>query len=105
MDAARFAAVAPKFDTLIEVAASNDKKAVRAAVVAIMAEAFTHHSGMTHEQVDEDKEEHDSKPPNRKFISAQGTLSEANEAGAPMHRVAARALVFDLMYLLARTGR
>jgi hypothetical protein len=105
MDAARFAAVAPKFDALIETATGSDKRAVRAAVVALMAEAFTHHSGMTHEQIDDDKDEHDSKPLNRKFISPQGTLSEANESGAPIHRVAARALVFDLMYLLARTGR
>jgi hypothetical protein len=105
MDAARFAAVAPKFDALIEVTASNDKKAVRAAVVAIMAEAFTHHSGMTHEQIDDDKDEHDSKPLNRKFISSLGALTEANEVAAPIHRVAARALVFDLMYLLARTAK
>lgn len=105
MEAARFAGVAPKFDALIQVTARNDKKAVRAAVVAIMAEAFTHHSGMTHEQVDDDKDEHDSKSLNRKFISALGALTEANEVAAPIHRAAARALVFDLMYLLARTGR
>jgi hypothetical protein len=105
MDAARFAAVAPKFDALIESASGSDKRDVRAAVVAIMAEAFAHHSGMTHEQIDDDKEAHDSKPQNRKFISSLGVLTEANEVGVPIHRVAARALVFDLKYLLARTVR
>ena len=70
-----------------------------------MVEAFTPHPTMTHEQIDDDREEHDSKPSNRKFISPQGALTETNETSAPIHRVAARALVFDLMYLLARTGR
>ena len=105
MDVARFAVLAPKFDGLVDAATGTDKKAIRAAVVAIMTEAFTHHPGMTHEQIDEDKDEHESKSLNRKFISPQGALTEANEAGLPIHRVAARALVFDLMYLLARTGR
>ncbi|MBC7608956.1 MAG: hypothetical protein H7228_05165 [Polaromonas sp.] len=60
---------------------------------------------MTHEQIADDNDEHDSKPLNRKFISALGALTEANEAGAPIHRVAASALVFDLMYLLARSSK
>lgn len=102
MDAARFAAVAPKFDALIEAATGSDKKAVRAAAVAVMTEAFIHHPSMALEQIDDDKDEHDSKSASRKFISPQGALTQADETAPPMHRVAARALVFDLRYLLTR---
>jgi hypothetical protein len=101
----RFTALTPKFDALIKAATDLDQKAIRAAAVAIMVEAFTHHPGMTHNQTDDDEDEHDSKAPKRIFISPQGALTETNEADSPLHRVAARALVFDMMYLLARTGR
>ena len=70
-----------------------------------MTEAFLHHPGMTAEQIDDDKDEHDSKPLTRKFISLKGVMEEVNEVGSPIARVAARALVFDLMYLLARAEK
>ena len=91
-----------KFDTLILAAAGSDKKAVTAAVIAIMTEAFKHHPGMTHNQTDDDADENDGKSAKRTFISPQGVLVTDTEVEKPIHRVAARALVFDLMYLLAR---
>lgn len=105
MDATRFAMVAPKFDVLIAAASGADKKAIKDAAIAVMTEAFMHHPSMTLEEIDDDRDEYDSKSTSRKFISAQGALTEANETAAPLHRVAARALVFDLMYLLARTAK
>lgn len=102
MDQAKFAAVSLKFDTLILAAAGSDKKAVTAAVIAIMTEAFKHHPGMTHNQTDDDADENDGKSAKRTFISPQGVLATDTEVEKPIHRVAARALVFDLMYLLAR---
>jgi hypothetical protein len=105
MEAARFALVAPKFDALITAASGTDKKAIKAAAIAVMTEAFLHHPSMTLEEIDDDKDDHDSKSASRKFISAQGVLTEANETAARLHRVAARALVFDLTYLLARSAK
>lgn len=105
MDAARFAVLAPKFDTLIEAVAGKDTKTIKKAAIDVLAEAFKHHPGMTHINTEDDGDEYDSKSPNRKFLSPQGALTEANETSVPFHRVAARALVFDLIYLLARSGK
>lgn len=105
MDATKFAVVAPKLDVLIAAASDADKKAIKDAAIAVMTEAFLHHPSMTLEEIDDDKDEHDSKSTSRKFISAQGALTEANETAGPLHRVAARALVFDLTYLLARSAK
>ena len=104
MDAATFAVVAPKFDALIEAAANKNARITKKAAIDILTEAFKHHPGMSHVNTEDDGDEHDSKSPNRKFLSPQGALTEANEAALPIHRVAARALVFNLMYLLARSG-
>ncbi len=105
MTDAAFAAVGPKFDALITAAAGTDKKLVRDAAVAVMTEAFKHHPGMTYNQTDDDADEHDGKSPKRIFISPRGVLEEENDVAVPMHRVAARALVFNLMYLLARSTK
>ena len=102
MDAERLATMAPKFDQLVAAANANDKKAARTAVVEIMTEAFRLHPGMTHQNTDDDGEDNDSKADKRKNLTALGALVEVTEPTAPLHRVAARALVFDLRYLLAR---
>ena len=105
MDATRFAVIAPKFDELIQAAAGTDTKLTKKAAIEILVEAFKHHPGMNHVNTADDEDAHDSKSATRKIISPQGALTEVNETSVPFHRVAARALVFDLMYLLARSGR
>lgn len=102
MDADSLAAVSPKLDALINALNVNDKKAARAAANAIQAEVRRHHPGMGDANTDDDDDAHDSKTNKRKFISDRGALEEATEPGFPIHRVAARALTFDLKYLLAR---
>jgi len=102
MDAERLIVLAPKFDQLTSAAVANDKKAAKTVAVEIMTEAFRHHPGMTYESADDDGEGSDSKSDKRKTINALGILIEVAEPVSPLHRVAARALVFDLRYWLAR---
>jgi len=102
IDANRLAILSPLFDALASAATANDKKAAKAASIAIMTEAFKHHPGMTQSNIDDDSDEQDSKAEKRKIITAQGALADVDEPASPLHRVAARALVFDLTYLLTR---
>jgi hypothetical protein len=102
MDADRLVIVSPKFDALISATDVDDRKTAKAVAIEIMTEAFRPHPGMTYLNVDEDGDEYDSKSDKSKSITAQGALVEASQPGSPLHRVAARALVFNLQYLLAR---
>ena len=51
---------------------------------------------------EDDDEAHDSKAYKRIFISTRGTLEEIAEPLAPIHRVAVRALAFNLKYVMDR---
>ena len=79
------------FDSLIAAQTYNNIAGTRAAVREILQEAYSHHRDLNHTKQEEDDDEHDAEPVNRKA-----------PATAPLHRVAARALSFDLMYLLTR---
>lgn len=102
MDATTWTAVSLKLEALINALSSNDKNAARTAVKALLDETRKHHPGMGDANVADDDDVHDSKADKRKFISAQGTLEEVAEPAPPFHRVAVRALMFDLKYLLER---
>lgn len=102
MDADSLAAVNPKLDVLISALNGNDKKAAKAAVQSITAEVRRHHPGMGDANIDDDEDAYDTKSDKRKVISDRGTLEVVIEPGRPIHRVAVRALVFDLRYLLDR---
>jgi hypothetical protein len=79
------------FDTLINAQTYNNLAGTHAAVREILQEAYSHHRGLDHTKNEEDDEEHDAEPVKRKAA-----------ATAPLNRVAARALSFDLTYLLTR---
>lgn len=79
------------FDSLIAAQTYNNLAGTRAAVKEILQEAYSHHKGLDHNKNEEDDDEYDAEPVKRK-----GT------ATAPLNRVAARALSFDLTYLLTR---
>ena len=103
MDEAVFAALAPKFDALSLAAAASDKRALISAAISVMTEAFRYHPGMTVGRIDDDFDQFDTKSAKRTYLSTLGVLASENESATPMHRVAARALVFNMMYLLARS--
>lgn len=102
IDADSLAAVNPKLDVLINALHANDKKAAKAAAHAIMAEARKHHLGMGDANTEDDDDAHDSNADKRKFISARGRLEEVSQPVVSIHRVAVRALAFNLKYLIER---
>lgn len=79
------------FDTLIATQTYNNLAGTRDAVKEILQEAYSHHRGLNHNKHEEDDDEHDAEPVKRKA-----------PATAPLNRVAARTLSFDLTYLLTR---
>lgn len=79
------------FDALINAQTYNNIAGTHAAVKEILQEAYSHHRGLDHTKNEEDDDEHDAEPVARKGAAA-----------APLNRVAARALSFDLTYLLTR---
>lgn len=91
-----------KLDNLISALNINDKKAAKTTAHAIMAETRKHHHDMGDLNTDDDDDAHDSKSDKHKFISSRGTLEEVSEPVAPIHRVAVRALAFNLKYLTDR---
>ena len=102
MDAYSLTAVNSKLDALINALNGNDKNSAKAAVKALVAETRKHLPGMGDANTNDDDDAHDSKSDKRKIISNRGSLENVIDAGQPMHRVAARALVFDLRYLMDR---
>lgn len=79
------------FDSLIAAQTYNNIAGTHAAVREILQEAYSHHRGLNHTKNEEDDDEHDAEPVKRKAPST-----------VPLHRLAARALSFDLTYLLTR---
>ena len=100
MDADSLAAVNPKLDELIIALNANDKKAAKAAAQAITAEVRKSHPGLSDANTEGDEDAYDSKTDKRKVISDRGTLEDVTEPARPIHRVAARALAFNLKFLL-----
>ena len=79
------------FEALINAQTYNNLAGTNAAVREILQEAYSHHRGLSHTKNEEDDDEHDAEPVKRKA-----------PATVPLNRVAARALSFDLTYLLTR---
>jgi hypothetical protein len=79
------------FDALIAAQTYNNLAGTHAAVREILQEAYSHHRGLNHTKNEEDDDEHDAEPVKRKAPAA-----------VSLNRVAARALSFDLTYLLTR---
>lgn len=85
-----------QFDVLIPALEMNNKPAVRAAVAAMRKEGSDHQRELGDDKAGEDDDEHDStalpRTPAQRIATPALTLD----------RVAARALMFDLRYLMDR---
>ena len=79
------------FDALVAAQTYNNLAGTHTAVKDILQEAYSHHRGLDHNKNEEDDDEHDAEPVARKA-----------PATVPLNRLAARALSFDLTYLLTR---
>lgn len=104
MDAAVWTALAPKLDALTAALGAKDNKAARAAAQAVLAQVRNHHAGVEESRGDEDDEANESKSAERQLLTARGTLEKVSETMPPLNRVAARALTFNVRYLLERIG-
>lgn len=96
-----------QFAVLLPALQSNNKPNARKAAMAMFEEAFGHHRGLTHLKFSQDDDEHDCVPlpikdEYRKKLRVNADTQEHRPENAKLHRVAARALGFNLMYLLTR---
>lgn len=85
-------------DALTLAAVNNNKSGVRAAFTALLTDVFGRHKGMTHEKAEDDDDEFDSDA----LPQHEGMAGSKFAENPGIHRVAARALTFNLMYLLKR---
>lgn len=91
-----------QFDVLIPALAGNNKTAARAAVIEMFNEAFGHHQGLNHHKLNEDDEDQDAEALPHKIEARAGAQQEPPRKPLTIHRVPARALAFNLVYLLTR---
>ena len=85
-----------QFDVLIPALELNNKQGARAAVQAIRKELADRHPGLDDARIEEDDDSFDAP------ALARSLGREVVAAASPVDRVAARALAFDLRYLLKR---
>ena len=91
-----------QFDTLIPALEGNNKAAARAAATGMFKEVFGHHPGLSRQKLDEDDEDQAAEALPRKQGGHTGASANTLAQPVPVDRVAARALAFNLVYLLAR---
>lgn len=91
-----------QFDVLIPALAGNNKTAARAAVIEMFKEGFGHHRGLNHHKLNEDDEDQDAEALPHKIKAHAGAQQEPPRKPLTIHRVPARALAFNLVYLLTR---
>ena len=91
-----------QFDVLIPALDGNNKAAARAAVIEMFKESFGHHQGLNHHKLSEDDEDQDAEALPHKVKARAGAQQELPKKPLTIHRVPARALAFNLLYLLTR---
>jgi hypothetical protein len=93
----------PKFDALIAAQESKDIRAIHQASVALMTEVFLSQRGMHHGHASEDEDGRWQTPIPIVRTGGFPALFPRPDAQPDMERIAARALVFDVIYLLTRS--
>jgi hypothetical protein len=87
-------------DSLTQAAEYNNKSGVRSAFTALLTDVFGHHRGMSYKNAEEDDDDNDADA----LPQHEGVANSRFSSERGMHRIAARALTFNLMYLLKRVG-
>jgi hypothetical protein len=93
-----------QFDMLIPALERKDKAAVRGVSQEMLTQIFIPHRDLNHHKFLTDDELHATSPKRRLSISADATVNNAVTIES-VHRVAARALGFNIMYLITRSER
>ena len=91
-----------QFDALIPALEGNNKVAARAAAIEMFKEVFGQHPGLNHHKLGEDDEDQAAEALPHKHPGRSATTPKLAAQPVAVYRVAARALAFNLMYLLTR---
>jgi hypothetical protein len=99
------ASINRELDVLIPALERGDKAGVRGSSIALWQQLFTYHRDLNHDKFNNDDEQHESHPKRHVSIARDGAVTVNNQAimQEPINRVAARALGYNLMYLLTRS--
>ena len=103
----KLAVLNPKLDQLITALEQQNKQTIHAAAVDVLQETFMRQRGLNHEKIDNDDDSEDPQAINLAQVNSAVTMKVQPVDSQPLNRVAARALAFDVMYLLTRayTGK
>jgi hypothetical protein len=103
----KLAVLNPKLDQLIAALEQQNKQTIHAAAVNVLQETFILQRGLHHEKIDNDDDNEDPQAINLAQVNSAITMKVQPVENQPLNRVAARALAFDVMYLLTRayTGK
>ncbi|MEN9912560.1 MAG: hypothetical protein RI956_1004, partial [Pseudomonadota bacterium] len=93
-----------QFDLLIPALERKDKAAVRGIAQQMLTQIFTPHTDLDHHKFIEDDEKHNTTPKRRLTIATDASVTNTATM-EPLHRVAARALGFNLMYLITQSEK
>lgn len=99
----KLAVLNPKLDQLITALEQQNKQTIHAAAVDVLQETFMRQRGLHHEKIDNDDDNEDPQAINLAQVNSAVTMKVQPVDNQPLNRVAARALAFDVMYLLTRT--
>ena len=91
-----------QFDALIPALKGNNKVATRAAAIEMFKEVFGQHPGLNHHKLGEADEDQAAEALPHQHTARNSTAPKLAAQPVALHRVAARALAFNLMYLLTR---
>ncbi len=91
-----------QFDTLIPALERGNKAAARAAVTEMLREVFSHNPGLNPLKLSEDEENQAAGALPQRAASRTGMQQVPRNMPLTIDRVAARALAFNLQYLLTR---
>jgi hypothetical protein len=98
----KLAVLNPKLDQLITALEQQNKQTIHAAAVEVLQETFMRQKGLHHEKIDNDDDNEDPQAINLAQVNSAVTMKVQPVDNQPLNRVAARALAFDVMYLLTR---
>jgi hypothetical protein len=98
----KLAVLNPKLDQLIAALEQSNKQAIHAAAVDVLQETFIRQRGLHHQKIDHDDDNEDPQGINLEQVNSVVTMKVQPVENQPLNRVAARALAFDVMYLLTR---
>ncbi len=100
----KLAVLNPKLDQLIAALEQSNKQAIHTAAVEVLQETFMRQRGLHHGKIDSDDDSQDPQAINLEQVNSMVTMKVKPVDNQPLNRVAARALAFDVMYLLTRAS-